>query len=85
MKRYLILFLLFYLVIPLSAQSLTLPTNAPRHSDVLCKVEIPDVEVGERGEEVMWQLSEITDDSRDHLQAINSNGDTIATPTSSYL
>ena len=64
---------------------LTTTTNTLRHGDILCKVEVPYVEAGERGEEVVWQLGEATDDSRDHLQAINSNGDTIAPTTSSNL
>ena len=74
-----ILILYILITLPLSAQvPLTTTTNTLRHGDILCKVEVPYVEAGERGEEVVWQLGEITDDSRDHLQAINSNGDTIA-------
>ncbi len=42
---------------------MTLPTNAPRHSDVLCKVEIPNnVEVGECRGDTVWQIGRVTDD-----------------------
>lgn len=78
MKSKLFIFVYILVVISSSAQTLTLPTNAPRHSDVLCKVEIPDVEVGERGEDAMWQIGRVKDDCPGFLQAIKSNGDTIA-------
>lgn len=65
--------------IELTAQvPLSTTTNTLRHGDILCKMEVPYVEAGEQGEEVVWQLGEITDDSREYLQTINSNGDTIA-------
>ena len=59
---YLFFFITFFYA--LSAQvPLTTTTNTLRHGDILCKVEVPYVEAGERGEEVVWQLGEITDDS----------------------
>ena len=58
--------------------ALTLSANAPRHSDLLCKIIIPYVGVGDRGEDIVWPLGEVNDDSKDHLQLINSNADTIA-------
>lgn len=68
-KTSVILAFLYCYFFPLSAQiPLTTTTNTLRHGDILCKVEVPYVEAGERGEEVVWQLGEITDDSRDHLQ-----------------
>lgn len=49
------LFIVLYLYIlffPLSAQvPLTTTTNTLRHGDILCKVEVPYVEAGERGED----------------------------------
>ena len=58
------IFLVLFFSIQVSAQvPLTTTTNTLRHGDILCKVEVPYVEAGERGEEVVWQLGEITDDS----------------------
>lgn len=62
----------------LAQTGLSISTNSPRHADILCKVEIPYIDAGERGEGVVWQFGDIANDSRDHLQLINSNYDTIA-------
>ena len=53
------IFLVLFFSIQVSAQvPLTTTTNTLRHGDILCKVEVPYVEAGERGEEVVWQLGE---------------------------
>ena len=71
---------LLALATPAMAQIfLTTSTNALRHGDILCRVEIPYESEGERGEASVWTLPAIPDDSPDHLQAIRSNGDTIVT------
>ena len=76
----LLLTTLLALTTPAMAQSfLTTSTNALRHGDILCRVEIPYESEGERGEASVWTLPAIPDDSPDHLQAIRSNGDTIVT------
>lgn len=74
--------LLFFLIatrfVPAPAQiSLTATTSSPRHGDMLCRVELPHVSEGQRGEASIWTLPAIPDDSSDHLQAIRSNGDTV--------
>lgn len=61
----------------MAQNSLTTSTNALRHGDILCRVEIPYESEVERGEASVWTLPAIPDDSPDHLQAIRSNGDTI--------
>lgn len=61
----------------MAQNSLTTSTNALRHGDILCRVEIPYESEGERGEASVWTLPAIPDDSPDYLQAIRSNGDTI--------
>lgn len=58
--------------------TLSFSTNAPRHADLLCKVEIPYIDAGDRGEDIVWPLGEVNDDCKDYLQLINSNADTIA-------
>ena len=62
----------------LGQTGLSISTNSPRHADLLCKVEIPYVDVGDRGEDIVWPLGEVNDDCKDYLQLINSNADTIA-------
>ena len=57
--------------------SLTAPTSGLRHGDFLCRVEVPYVSEGQRGEESVWMLPEIPDDSPDYFQSILSNGDTV--------
>lgn len=49
-----------------------------RHGDILCKIEVPYMDEGERGEDAVWYLPENGDDGREWLQAINSNVDTVA-------
>jgi len=74
------LFLTTALVLPAFAEAqdlLTCSTNALRHGDILCRIEIPYQGEGERGEASVWTLPAIPDDSPDHLQAVRSNGDTI--------
>ena len=56
--------------------SLTSVTNSLRHGDILCRVELPYADAGERREDAIWTLPAIPDDASDHLQAIRSNGDT---------
>ena len=43
----------------LGQTALSFSTNTPRHSDFLCKVEIPYIDAGDRGEDIAWQLGEI--------------------------
>lgn len=57
---------------------LTLPSNALRHGDVLCKIQMPYVAPGDAGEGEVWHLGTVSDDYPDFMQEINSNGDTIA-------
>lgn len=81
MKRLSIFTLWGFVLLPqlsLAQTGLSISTNSPRHADILCKVEIPYIDAGERGEGIVWQFGEIANDSRDHLQLINSNYDTIA-------
>ena len=64
--------------IPLFSQvPLTTTNNTLRHGDILCKIEVPYVEQGEKGSDVIWHLPAIPDRGKEHLQTINSNGDTI--------
>ena len=45
---------------PLFSQvPLTTSTNTLRHGDILCKIGVPYVEQGERGNESIWHLPEI--------------------------
>lgn len=60
-----------------SQVQLTSSTNALRHGDFLCRVEVPYANEGQRGEGSVWMLPEIPDDSHDYFQSILSNGDTI--------
>lgn len=81
MKRRIILSiigLISYSQLTLGQTGLSISTNSPRHADILCKVEIPYISAGDRGIDIVWQLGEITNNSKDHLQLVNSNGDTIA-------
>ena len=82
MKRFYIFLLAllftFQSLLLFSQVSLTAMTNTLRHGDILCKVEVPFVDAGDRGDDAVWQFGETTKDSRDYLQLINSNGDTIA-------
>ena len=64
--------------ISLGQTSLTSTTNTLRHGDVLCKVEVPYVNPGDRGVESVWSLGGMSDSNKDHLQLINYRGDTIA-------
>lgn len=74
-----ILWAFLFFCFPLSAQvPLTNTTNTPRHDDILCKIEVPHVEQGESGSNVIWYLPAIPDDGKEYLQTINSNTDTIA-------
>lgn len=62
----------------LGQTGINISTNAPRHADILYKIKAPFVDNGKRGEDAVWQLDEITGEGTDHLQLINSNGDSIA-------
>ena len=78
MNRKTMLVTLLALSAPAMAQNFhTTSTNALRHGDILCRVEIPYESEGERGEASVLTIPDIPDDSPDHLQAIRSNGDTI--------
>ena len=83
MKKTLILKkIAIYLSISYSTQvilaqvSLSSVTNSLRHGDILCRVELPYADAGERGEDAVWTMPVIPEDASDHLQAIRSNGDT---------
>jgi len=52
----------------LAQTGLSISTNSPRHADILCKVEIPYFDAGERGEGILWRFGKIANDSRGHLQ-----------------
>lgn len=52
--------------------------NEMRQGDVLCKVEVDYVDPGSCGREEVWRMGRITKQSREFLQQIASNGDTIA-------
>ena len=57
-----IIFIFLYLFKNLSLFSqipLTTSTNTLRHGDILCKIGVPYVEQGERGNESIWHLPEI--------------------------
>ena len=82
MKKLSFSVLLFFLIatrfVPAPAQiSLTATTSSPRHGDMLCRVELPHVSEGQRGEASVWTLPAIPDESSDHYQTIFSNGDTV--------
>ena len=48
------LVLVFLITIPLFSQvPLTTSTNTPRHGDILCKIEVPYVDQGEKGSDVV--------------------------------
>ena len=57
---------------------LTTLNNTLRHGDILCKIEVPYVEQGDRGSDAVWHLPEIPEKGKEHLQTINSNTDTVA-------
>ena len=57
---------------------LTTSNNTLRHGDILCKIEVPYVEQGDRGSDAVWYLPEIPEKGKEHLQTINSNTDTVA-------
>ena len=69
--KYLITVLALLLSQPLFSQvQLTSSTNALRHGDFLCRVEVPYANEGQRGEGSVWMLPEIPDDSHDYFQSI---------------
>lgn len=71
--------LAYIYALPLFSQvPLTTATNTLRHGDILCKIEVPYVDQGDRGSESVWNLPEIPKDGKEYLQAINSNIDTVA-------
>ena len=47
-------------------------TNSLRHGDILCKIEVPYVEQGERDSESIWNLPEIRDDGMEYLQVTSA-------------
>lgn len=57
---------------------ITRTLNEMRQGDLLCKVEVDYVDPGSRGPEEVWRMGKITKQSKDFLQGIASNGDTIA-------
>ena len=55
--------------IPLFSQvPLTTSTNTLRHGDILCKIEVPYVDQGEKGSDAVWHLPAILDSGKEHLQ-----------------
>lgn len=52
--------------------------NSPRMGDILCKVQIPYVDLGESGRSCVWYLKDLSDGSPSVWQAISTKGDTIA-------
>lgn len=77
-RRVFLLFLSAETLIVAAQVPLTLPTNALRHGDALCKIQMPYVAPGNVGEGEVWHLGTVSDDYPDFMQEINSNGDTIA-------
>lgn len=79
MKRIIIIIFVFIQCQLLFAQTtISISANAVRHEDDLLKIQIPYIESGNPGNDIVWQLGIATDDSPEFLQSINSNGDTIA-------
>lgn len=79
MKRFILLSYLFLELQLLFAQTtISISANAVRHEDDLLKIQIPYIESGNPGNDIVWQLGIATDDSPEFQQSINSNGDTIA-------
>jgi len=53
---------------PLFSQvPLTTATNTLRHGDILCKIEVPFVEQGEKVSDAVWCLPAIPADGKEHL------------------
>ena len=53
MKNILLFTIWGFILLPqfsLGQTGLSISTNSPRHADILCKVEIPYVDAGEKGE-----------------------------------
>lgn len=62
-----------------SAQTpITRNHNTMRSGDLLYKLEVDFVEAGESGENKVWTLGKVTDDSKEFLQEIIAKDDTIA-------
>lgn len=79
MKSLTVIFLAFLSSCYLFSQvPLTTSNNTLRHGDILCKIEVPYVEHGDRGCDAVWHLPEIPEKGKEHLQTINSNTDTVA-------
>ena len=76
MKTTTLVIAVFTSVPAFSQVPLTTSTNTLRHGDILCKIEVPYVEQGEKGSDAVWHLPAIPADGKEHLQAIRSNGDT---------
>jgi hypothetical protein len=57
--------------VPLFSQvPLTTTTNTLRHGDILCKIEVPYVDQGEKGCDVVWHLPAIPADGKELLQHV---------------
>ena len=56
---------------PLFSQvPLTTTNNTLRHGDILCKIEVPYVEQGEKGNDAVWHLPAIPADGKELLQHV---------------
>ncbi len=56
---------------PLFSQvPLTTSTNTLRHGDILCKIEVPYVDQGEKGSDAVWHLPAIPADGKELLQHV---------------
>lgn len=51
--------------------------NSVRSGDFLCKVKISYVNPGEPGLKKVWDLGQVSDDSKDYYQGILTSGDTV--------
>ena len=68
MKTTTTLVIAVFTAIPAVSQvPLTISTNTLRHGDILCKIEVPYVEQGEKGNDAVWYLPAIPADGKEHL------------------
>ena len=62
----------------LAQTSISRSNNEMRNGDALYKVEVNYVNPGDAGQNKVWSIGQISDDSKDFRQGIVSSGDTIA-------
>jgi len=79
-KKYIFSIVLSLLQITLGfAQvNITSSLNSMRKGDVLCKIEADNKEPGESGDDCIWVLGQTGKDSKDYIQTILIQGDSVA-------